>query len=189
MALSIFNTVTFESRLATDEELAALHADNSPEHEADESSPPLMQGFSDDDSSDGGTSDVPPSEDEPAGQPAEAPPPPFSLAEDEVLIDWETHVYDFNTGEVVPIHVPLSQQFAELRETLGSHIETLEGRIALLETAVSTQADSLLGFTVTIEYLVHLTGKTLPEVIAEAQERIREMEDEQEPEPVADEQA
>jgi len=55
------------------------------------------------------------------------------LGEDQVLIDWDTHLYDFTTGQVVPIHIPLSQQFNELRETLGAHIETLESRIAILE--------------------------------------------------------
>jgi|GEM_PF-1196453 len=162
MALSVFNPTTHENRPATEAQQAALYA--SPEPEADESLPPPMRGLRS--QSEGKADDVPLT----SGTQIKG------LEESEVLIDWETHLYDFNTGEVVPIQVPLSAQFNELRETLGSHIETLESRLAMLEAQLAQQADSLLGFAATIEYLVYLTGKTLPEVIALARERIKTIE-------------
>jgi len=77
----------------------------------------------------------------PAGDEASPQSPRPTLGEGEVLIDWETHLYDFTSGQVVPIHVPLSQQFAELRQTLGGEIARLESRIAMLEAAFAQQAE------------------------------------------------
>jgi len=161
MALSIFNPVTLENRPATEEELAALYRSAS-----DKDSTPVGGGL-------GPQSD---SEDEAATTPRQN-------GGTSIVLDWETHLYDFTSGEVVPIHVPLSQQFGELRETLGKHIETLESRVAGLEAQLGQQADSLLGFAATIEHLVYRQGESLPEFIAQAQERIRNLDAQTEPRP------
>jgi len=115
MALSVFNPQTHENRPASEEELAALYRS---------ASAPVGGGL-------GPQSD---SEDEAATTPRQN-------GSTSIVLDWETHLYDFNTGEVVPIHVPLSQQFNDLRETLGKHIERLESRITMLETTVAAQAE------------------------------------------------
>jgi len=135
MALCIFNPTTLENRLATEEELAALYARSpaeSPAPEADRSLSPRPQK----------ENDPPPTSDSQNSRPNTV------LSEDQVLIDWETHLYDFATRQVLPIHIPLSQQFNDLRETLGgeivrleSRINSLEGRLVMLEaplTALST---------------------------------------------------
>jgi len=54
------------------------------------------------------------------------------LGEDQVLIDWDTHLYDFTTGQVVPIHIPLSQQLEEFKQHLLGEVATLRARIDTL---------------------------------------------------------
>jgi len=78
-----------------------------------------------------------------------APPPPTSLEEPEaasparkhgstsIVLDWETHLYDFTSDQVLPIHIPLSQQFNELRETLESRIAMLETMLTALSSTAS----------------------------------------------------
>jgi len=162
MAQCIFNPVTLENRHATPKELAALYA-SAP----DASSPPKGSALSafghapPSENDEGGTSDVPPLGDEPSPAIADGPPaiadgsaakaaartssggPQLEgLEESEVLIDWETHLYDFDTRQVVPIYVPLSQRLEEFKQhllgevaTLRARIDTLESRVAMLEAA------------------------------------------------------
>jgi len=73
-----------------------------------------------------------------------APPPPTSLEEPEaasparkhgstsIVLDWETHLYDFTSGQVLPIHVPLSQQLEEFKQHLLGEVATLRARIDTL---------------------------------------------------------
>jgi len=73
--------------------------------------------------SDGGTSLVPPS---------------IELGEGEILIDWETHIYDFALRQVVPIHIPLSQQLEEFKQLLLGEVATLRERIDTLAAPSTT---------------------------------------------------
>jgi len=97
---------------------------------------------------------------------------PQAADEDEILIDSTHQIYKPETGEVVEVPPWTPQVPADF----PSRLEALESRIATLEAQLAHQADSLLGVAVTIEYLVHLTGKTLSEVIEEARERIKTIE-------------
>jgi|GEM_PF-2829429 len=119
MPLSIFNPTTLENRLGTEEELAALYAREpaeSPAPEADNSPGPRPQKEKDES----------PASDSQNGRPS------IVLGEDEVLIDWETHLYDFATQQIVPIHIPLSQQLEEFKQLLLGEVATLRERIDTL---------------------------------------------------------
>jgi len=99
-----------------------------------------------------------------------------TLARDEIIIDSTSQAYDPVQKRVVSIS-PVS-----IRHPI-KRLRSIESRIAMLEADLAQQADSLLGFAATIEYLCQTHGKTLPVAIEEARARIRKMQAEpQEPE-------
>jgi len=107
MALSVFNPQTLENRPATAEEIAAHTTE---------------------------PSDVPPTSGTPIERLEEPAPasPARKNGSTNIVLDWETHLYDFHTGQVLPIHTPLSQQLEEFKQHLLGEVATLRARIDTL---------------------------------------------------------